>query len=392
MSISSSSLSEEQSLRRALAVLAVTAGISIANIYYNQPLLTNIGESFTGEISWVGAVPVATQIGFALGMLLIAPLGDRVDRRRLVIWQAAGACSALLVAALAPTLAILVGASFMIGVFATMAQQAGPFAADLAPSARRGQAIGFVMSGLLLGILLARTLSGFVGEYFGWRVMFAAAIVAVFVMAMVVVRTLPASRPTSSLPYGKLLTSLWQLAAELPGLREAALTGASLFAAFSLFWSTLALFLAEPQFHLGPQAAGLFGIVGVVGALVAPWAGRLADRRGPRAAIWLAIALIGLSFLILWSGAAHIFGLVIGVIVLDAGLQVMQTPNQSRVFALRPEARSRLNTIYMVCFFLGGAIGSAVGAMVWQLFRWPGVCVAGIIFTLMAAMNHYRST
>lgn len=380
----------ERSSHHTIAVLAATAGVAISNIYYNQPLLTCIRRSFPDDASWVGAVPAATQIGFAVGMLLVSPLGDRIDRRRLILWQAAGLYCALVAAALAPSLAVLIGASIMIGIFATIAQQAAPFAAELAPPAQRGHAIGIVMSGLLIGILLARTAAGFVGEYLGWRMVFGAAIAIMLILALIVYRTLPSSQPTSTLPYRKLLASLWQLTTELRDLRTAALTGASLFAAFSAFWSVLALLLAEAPFHLGPREAGLFGIVGVAGALAAPWAGKLADRRGPSTAIWLAIVLVAASFMILMASASSIIGLVIGVIVLDIGLQVMQTPNQSRVFGLRPQARSRLNTIYMVCYFAGGAVGSAVGSLAWQLFHWTGVCMAGLAFSLLAALSHNR--
>jgi MFS family permease len=213
----------------------------------------------------MGFVPAMTQIGFATGMLLLAPLGDKLDRRQLIIWQAVGVCAALLIAALAPSLMVLIGASFLLGTFATLAQQAGPFAAEIAHPSRRGQAVGTVMSGLLAGILLARTASGFIGQYLGWRLVFGTAIVAMIVLMVIVRYGLPASRPASTLTYGRLMASLWQLAVELRGLREAALIGASLFAAFSLFWSTLALLLADAPLHLGPRDAGLFGIVGLHG-------------------------------------------------------------------------------------------------------------------------------
>ncbi len=375
---------------RQLTVLALTAGVSISSIYYNQPLLTGIGATFARDAGLVSAVAASTQIGFAAGMLLISPLGDRMDRRRLIVWQAAGACLALLGAALAPTLTVLAGASFLLGLFATMAQQAGPFAAELVPAERCGWAIGRVMSGLLLGILLARAFAGFVGAQWGWRMVFAVAIAIVALMAAMVWRTLPASRPGVALPYGQLLASPWRLTRELPVLREAALTGAALFAAFSLFWTTLVLLLSTAPLHLGAREAGLFALIGVVGVLAAPWAGRMTDRHGPRPVIWLAIILMAASFLILWLEAASIAGLVAGVIALDAGLQIMQTANQSRVFALRPQAKSRLNTAYMVCYFMGGALGSAAGYLAWQGWRWPGVCVVGLGFVVIAAASHAK--
>ncbi|WP_323122154.1 MFS transporter [Burkholderia alba] len=376
--------------RGLLLLLATIAGVSVANIYYNQPLLDSFRASFPAGASWIGAVPTATQLGYAAGMLLLAPLGDRFDRRLLILLQIAGLSIALIVAAAAPTLSVLALASLAIGILATIAQQAVPFAAEIAPPHERGQAVGTVMSGLLLGILLARTAAGFVAEYFGWRAVFGASVAALMVLAAVVVARLPRSTPTSSLPYGKLLASLWHLAVELRGLREASLTGAAIFAAFSAFWPALTLLLAGAPFHFGPQVAGLFGVVGAAGALAAPYAGRFADKRGPRAIITLAIALVGLSFVIFAFSGASIAGLVIGVIVLDVGVQAAQISNQSRIYALKPDARSRVNTVYMVCYFIGGALGSSAGVMAWRVAGWTGVCAVGVAFSLLAALCHSR--
>ncbi|CAB3682312.1 putative transporter [Paraburkholderia graminis C4D1M] len=380
--------SADPSLRGLLLLLATIAGVAVANIYYNQPLLDNFRQSFPASASWVGVVPAVTQLGYAAGMLLLAPLGDRFDRRALILLQTAGMCIALVVAAAAPALPVLVAASLAIGVLATIAQQAVPFAAELAPPSQRGHAVGTVMSGLLLGILLARTAAGFVAEYFGWRAVFAASVLALLALAVVIVLRLPKSKPTSTLSYGKLLVSMWHLVVEHRALREASLTGAALFAGFSIFWSVLALLLAGPPFHLGPQAAGLFGIVGAAGALAAPLAGKFADRRGPRAIITLSIVLVAISFVVFGFSAKSIAGLVIGVIVLDVGVQAAQISNQSRIYALKPDARSRVNTVYMVAYFIGGALGSAVGAAVWPVFGWVGVSVAGLVFAGLAAWNH----
>ncbi|WP_321784900.1 MFS transporter [Paraburkholderia sp. J94] len=387
----SASAGESRSLRGLLLLLATIAGISVANIYYNQPLLDDFRQAFPGGAAWIGAVPAATQLGYAAGMLLLAPLGDRFDRRRIILMQTGLLCCALLVATTAPTLPVLIGASLAMGVLSTIAQQAVPFAAELAPPEGRGHAVGTVMSGLLIGILLARTAAGFVGQYFGWRSVFGASIVVLLCLAVVIVKKLPKSQPTSTLSYGKLLGSMWHLAVELRGLREASATGACLFAAFSLFWPVLTLLLAGEPFHLGPQVAGLFGIVGAAGALAAPWAGRSADKRGPRAVITMSIGLMALAFVIFAFSGKSLIGLVIGVVVLDVGVQAAQISNQSRIYALRPEARSRVNTVFMVCYFIGGATGSAVGAATWHAFGWVGVCVAGLGFTALAAWVHYAT-
>jgi predicted MFS family arabinose efflux permease len=380
--------SADRSLRGLLFLLATIAGVSVANIYYNQPLLDDFRQSFPRSASWVGAVPAVTQLGYAAGMLLLAPLGDRFDRRRLILLQIAAICVALVVAAAAPTLTVLIVASLAIGVLATIAQQAVPFAAEIAPPSERGHAVGTVMSGLLLGILLARTASGVIGQYFGWRAVFGASVVALLVLAAVIMARLPKSQPTSTLTYGKLLVSMWHLIVEHRELREASLTGAGLFAAFSIFWSVLALLLAGAPFHLGPQAAGLFGIVGAAGAMAAPLAGKFSDRRGPRAIITVSIVLVAISFVVFGVSATSITGLVVGVIVLDIGVQAAQISNQSRIYALKPDARSRVNTVYMVAYFIGGAVGSGVGAAVWPAFGWIGVSVAGIVFAGLAAWNH----
>lgn len=385
---SSDTVTSERSLHYLLLLLATIAGVSVANIYYNQPLLDGFRKSFPHSAAWIGAVPSMTQLGYAAGMLLLAPLGDRFDRRKLILLQIGGMCVALLFAAAAPNLIVLLFASLAIGILATIAQQAVPFSAELAPASRRGHAVGTVMSGLLLGILLARTLAGFVGEYFGWRAVFGASIVALIALAAVIIWKLPHSKPTSTLSYGKLIGSMSHLVIELRGLREASVTGAALFAAFSLFWSTLALLLAGPPFHYGPQAAGLFGIVGAAGAIAAPLAGKFADRRGPRAIVSLSIVLAAISFVVFALSGTSLLGLVCGVIVLDIAVQAAQISNQSRIYALKPEARSRVNTVFMVCYFIGGAAGSAVGAFVWPLFGWGGVSIAGLLFTATAGLNH----
>ncbi len=208
-----------RSLRSVLFLLATIAGVTVGNIYYNQPLLDALRQSFPRSAAWVGAVPAITQLGYSVGLLLLAPLGDRFDRRRLILVQIGGVSVALLVASAAPNLTVLIAASLAIGVLSTITQQAVPFAAELAPPSQRGHAVGVVMSGLLLGVLLARTAAGFIAEYFGWRAVFGAAVVVLMLLAVLILKRLPRSTPTSTLPYPKLLGSMWHLIVETPALR-----------------------------------------------------------------------------------------------------------------------------------------------------------------------------
>jgi predicted MFS family arabinose efflux permease len=374
--------------RSTLLLLATSTGLSVANIYYNQPLLDSFRQSFPEQAHWVGAVPTLTQVGYAVGMLLTSPLGDRFERRSLIVLMVLCSCIAMAAAAVAPSLWVLCAASLALGLVGTIAQQLIPFTAELAPPAQRGQAVGTVMSGLLLGILLARTASGLIAAVAGWRMVFACAVGLMIVVGIAMHTKLPRSTPTSNLSYPKLLGSMWHLWRDLPLLREASLTGAALFAGFSAFWTTLALLLATPYFGYGPEAAGLFGLVGAAGALVAPFAGKSADRRGPRLGITVAIAISAASYIVFAFSATSLIGLVIGVILLDVGVQAAQISNQARIFALKPEARSRINTIYVVFYFAGGAVGSALGAYAWRLHGWLGVSVVGFGFTLLAAANH----
>ncbi|SAL13778.1 major facilitator transporter [Caballeronia peredens] len=379
-------------LRGTLLLLATIAGVTVANIYYNQPLLDTFRRSFPEQASWVGVVPTVTQLGFAIGMLLLAPLGDRFDRRKLMLGQIVAMCVALIVAATAPNLSVLIATSLVIGIIGHIPQQALPFAAELASPSERGQAVGTVMSGLFLGILLARTMAGVVAEYFGWRSVFGASVIALLLLAVLILARLPKSHPSSTLPYIRLLGSLWRLLVDLRELRQATLTGAALFASFSTFWSVLAYLLAGAPFHYGPQAAGLFGLVGAAGALIAPVAGRWADRRGTHVVISGAVGLVMLSYVILAFSGTSVAGLIIGVIVLDVGVQAGQIANQSRIYGLNPDARSRINTIYMTAYFLGGALGSAAATVAWAHFGWMGVCIAGIGFAAIAGWSHRRGS
>jgi len=369
--------------------MAVAAGLGVANIYYNQPMLGVIQRDFPGDAA-TSLVPTATQLGYALGLLLLVPVGDLMDRRKLIVFQFLVLAVSLAGAALAPSAALLVVASLLVGVASTVAQHIIPFAAALAAPERRGQTVGTAMGGLLCGILLSRTLAGLVATHWGWRQMFELALPLALAGAGLMAARLPRDAVRPHLSYGAALGSLGGLWRGEKSLRRATAVQAALFGAFSAFWTILALHLEQPSIHLGADVAGLFGIVGAVGVLAAPVAGRLADRHGPGRVILVGAASVLVSWLAigLWDGLA---GLVVGIIVLDFGVQSAMVSNQHIVYALRPEARGRLNTLYMTGMFLGGSTGSAGAMLAWRLGGWAAVCAWGAGLSLMALALSFSS-
>lgn len=363
--------------------MAAAAGIAVANIYYNQPMLGIIERDLPGQPA--GLVPTATQLGYAAGLFLLVPLGDLHERKRLIVVQFLVLAAALVGAALAPNAWMLIGASLLVGAAASVAQQIVPFAAHLADPARRGQTVGTVMAGLLCGILLSRTLSGFVGTHAGWREMFWLGVPLALGTAAVMAWRLPRSHPDAGLSYGALLRSLGQLWMEFAPLRLAAITQALLFAGFTAFWTILALYLQSPRFELGADIAGLFGVVGAAGILGAPLSGRIADRSGPHRVV-LAGALLAVVSWAIFGLWASIIALVVGVVLLDFAVQSALVSNQHIVFALRPEARARINTVLMGTMFVGGAGGSATATLAWGAGGWTGVALLGGGLSLAAAL------
>jgi predicted MFS family arabinose efflux permease len=366
--------------------MAATCGITVANLYYNQPLLAQMARDFHASVRQVGSIPLLTQIGTACGMLLFVPLGDITERRRLIVILLACTTVALTLAATATGLLWLSLASLAIGLLSVIPHLIVPFAAQLARPEQRGQAVGSVMSGLLIGILLARTVSGYLGAQFGWRAVYLLAACLMVVLAITLLRLLPRSRPSVDLSYGGMLISLTHLIRQQPLLREAAVIGGLIFGAFSAFWTTLVFLLerAPYAYHPASEAAGLFGLVGVVGAAAAPLVGKIADRRGPRFTLGIALGVLVISYGVFGLFGYRLWGLVLGVILMDFGVQAAHVSNQTRLYSLLPEARSRLNTVYMVCYFSGGSLGSALGAWGWSIAQWRGVCAVGLTMAALA--------
>lgn len=375
--------------RRTMWVMSAACGVTVANAYYNQPLLSDFAATFGATAAAAAGVATAAQLGYGTGMFFLVPLGDLVERRRLILiltWT----CAALLIGmATAPTLPALIFFQLLVGAAALGSQIIIPFAIDLTPPNRRGDTVGTLMAGLLCGILLARTASGYLGDHFGWRTTYWIAAVAMVVDAFVLRAELPHRPPVLRMGYGRLLHSMVDLLKSHPPLWTASIVGALSFAGFTGFWTTLS-FLMKDRFHAGAGEAGMFGIVGVVGALAAPLAGKLSDRRGPPFTVTLSLAASAVAFLVMgWQ--VNVPGLIVGVLLMDLGVQSIQVACQSEVVTLIPEARSRLNTIYMVTRFAGAAAGSAAGALAWTHYRWPGVCGTAIAMLAVAMVIHLVS-
>ncbi|MCU1492942.1 MAG: transporter [Acidimicrobiaceae bacterium] len=363
-------------LSRALVGLfAVSVGVSVANIYYIQPLLPLLRHDFHVSAGVAALATTLSQLGYVLGLLLLLPLGDLVDRRRLVLVLTLACGLALLLAASASSISVLLVALFLVGVTAVVAQVQVPFAASLAPEHERGRVVGLVMSGLLLGILLARTVSGAVASFSSWRVVLYLAAGAMGAVAVLLRARLPRDAPRRGPSYGRLLASLVEIFREEPVLRRRSAYGALGMGCFSALWTSIAFLLAGAPYHYGTDRIGLFGLVGAAGALTATAAGRLADAgRTPQLTVF-ATACLTISSVPIYFGAHSLAALVVGVILLDVGAQGLQITNQSQIYRLSPERRSRVNAVYMVCFFLGGTAASGLSAALYSVAGWSGVSV-----------------
>jgi predicted MFS family arabinose efflux permease len=386
---------QEEPLRQStIWLMAATVGVVVANIYYAQPLLGLMAKTFGLSAAEAGAVAMLSQAGTAAGMFIFVPLGDKFERRSLVTLLIIGELAALVCFAAAPNALSLAAASFAVGAFAATVHVLVPFAAHLASARQRASVVGTMVGGILFGVLLARTFSGTIGAWFGWRAVYGIAALAMLVLALLVRTQLPACPPELKISWTNLMRSTLELVRRHALLRESALLGALFFAAFSAFWTTLVFFLESPAYRLGSATAGLFGLVGAVGAAGAPWFGQLAEKHGPHATIRAGLWLGMISFVLMGLFGRHFAGLLAGVLLMDLGVQIGHVSNQTRIYGIDPSARSRLNMVYMCCYFTGGAGGSYLGALCWHHAGWPGVCGfgAGMMGVAMLVESFYGRT
>lgn len=375
-------------------LLAVGAGLSVAPLYYSQPMLPAMGADLHATAREIGLIPTLTQLGYAAGILVLTPLGDRFDRRKVIVTKALLLLTTLLLNGWAPSVGALLAASFLLGLFATLAQDIVPAAAALAPEAQRGRVVGTVMTGLFLGILLSRLVSGAAADLFGFRAVYAGAAATIAALGLAAWRGLPAFPPTTQMPYGALLQSLSHLFRRHPPLRRATLAQSLLAVSFSAFWSTLAVMLHD-RFQLGSTTAGSFGLAGAAGALAAPLAGRLSDRRGPavvtRAGSALAMIAFALMALLPLLQPPLQLGLIaLSAVGFDFGIQSSLVAHQTIVYGIDPAARSRLNALLVAGMFIGMAAGSSAGSLALATWGWPGVIALATLSSCAALVVRMR--
>lgn len=368
--------------RGLVVLLAVATGMAVANMYYAQPLLHTLGGAFHVSNGTAGLLVTISQIGYVIGLAFLVPLGDLVERRRLIVGAMVLIGAGDLVEAFAPGFSVFAPALFVIGITTCVAQVIVPMSSHLAAEHERGKVVGTVMSGLLLGILLARTVSGLIATAFGWRVVFGFGAASMLLLALLLREVLPKVEPTSDLRYSQALRSVLEMIREEPVLRQRMLLGACGMGCFSVLWTALAFLLSGvhgSHYHYSNATIGLFGLAGVAGASAAQMAGRLADRGHGRLVTLVSLVMMLVSWGILALGANSVIVLIVGIMALDFGVQGLQISNQSAIYVLRPEGRSRLTTAYMVAYFLGGVVLSAVTSELYSGHGWNTICLVGAV-------------
>ena len=366
--------------------MAACTGLIVANLYYCQPLIVLIANEFKIPEANAGTITYLTQAGYAIGLFFMVPLGDKIERKKQILITTLASVIALIIAATAKSFVILQIASLLIGITSIVPQLILPLAASLTSQEQRGKVIGTIMSGLLVGILLSRTLSGFIGQVLGWRSMFWIAAGICLLIFFAIQKKFPVNKPQFQGTYGQLIQSLFALIKTQPVLREATLINVFCFAQFGAFWTTMVLLLSGEPFKFNSATIGLFGIVGASGALAAPLVGKMGDKGNPRVAVGYGCLLMLISFITFYFSIESIIGVVTGIVFIDIGIQGVHISNQTRVYSLLPEARNRLNTVFMSFSFLGTAAGSAYGLLLWKLGGWHAVTIGCAGLALLALL------
>jgi predicted MFS family arabinose efflux permease len=368
---------EQHLSKRLVLLMAIACGAAVANIYYAQPLLSTIAHDFTVSDGTAGLLVTASQVGYAAGLVLLVPLGDLLERRKLIVRILLITALALAATAAAPAFLALAAALMVVGVTSVVAQILVPMASTLAPEAERGKAVGSVMSGLLVGILVARTASGVISAAGGWRLVFGISAALMLLLAGVLRRALPQVQPSTDVTYAGLLRSVLSLIVEQPTLRMRMLYGTLGMGQFSVLWTTIAFLLAGAPYHYGDATIGLFGLVGLVGALAAQAAGRIADRGRHHHSTGVFFVAMLISWGLVAAGSTSLAALILGIALLDFGVQGAHITNQSVIYALVPSARSRLTTAYMTSVFASAAICSALASAIYDVGGWGAVSILG---------------
>lgn len=369
-----------------LLLMALARGLCVGANYFNQPLLHSIAVSLQVSEAAASLMVTTAQVSYAIGLLLLVPLGDMMERRSLVVGLMVLAALGQFISGFAGNIAMLAAGTIMAGLFSVCAQILVPMAATLSDPQRSGRAVGLVMSGMLTGILAARSIAGLLSALGGWTLVYRCAGVVMLLVALALWRALPPSRNPARSSYGAILASLGTLVLQYPRLRTRALLGALSFASCSALFSTMALMLAGPAHGLNDAQIGLVGLAGVAGALMANVAGRLADRGWVQWTSGVCALLTVVSWAVLWLGGSSLAWFVAGMLLVDLAVQGVHISNQNIVYKLAPEARSRINAVYMTSFFVGAAAGSALGSFAWQRGGWAGVCILGVVLALAAAV------
>ncbi|BBT91915.1 TPA: MFS transporter [Enterobacter mori] len=380
-----------QGLSPALILLmSVATGLAVASNYYAQPLLDTIARAFNLSASSAGFIVTAAQLGYAAGLLFLVPLGDMFERRMLIVSMTLLAAGGMLITASSQSLTMMIVGTALTGLFSVVAQILVPLAATLASPEKRGKVVGTIMSGLLLGILLARTVAGLLASLGGWRTVYWVASVLMVVMALALWRGLPKVKQENHLNYPQLLASVFSLFTQDKLLRTRALLGCFTFANFSILWTSMAFLLAAPPFNYSEGVIGLFGLAGAAGALGARPAGGLADKGKSHMTTTAGLILLLLSWAAIWYGHVSVLALIVGILVLDLTVQGVHITNQTVIYRVKPEARNRLTAGYMTSYFIGGAAGSLISASAWQHAGWTGVCAIGAIMAVLNLLVWWR--